>query len=139
MLNKVILMGRLTRVPELRYTQGNMAVANFTLALARDYKGANSENQTDFIECVAWDKRAEFVNQWFTKGMLMIVVGRLQSRAWQDRNGNKRIAIEVVCDETSFGETKRSREINTVTPNTSYQPPQADPDCMDADGGDVPF
>ena len=84
MLNKAILMGRLTRDPELR--------------------------QTDFIDCVAWGRQAEFVAQWFTKGAMAIVVGRIQSRRWQDQNGNNRTAIEVNCDEVSFGETKKSRD-----------------------------
>ena len=84
MLNKAILMGRLTRNPELRHTQSNTAVASFTLAIGRDRKGQNNERQTDFIDCVAWGKTAEFVNQWFTKGMMAIVVGRIQSRNWED-------------------------------------------------------
>ena len=112
MLNKAILMGRLTRDPELRHTQSNMAVASFTLAVNRDRKGANGEFQTDFIDCVAWGRQGEFVKQWFTKGMLAIVVGRIQSRNWEDKNGNKRTTIEINVDEISFGETKKSRESN---------------------------
>lgn len=110
MLNKAILMGRLTRDPELRHTQSNMAVASFSLAIDRGRKGPNGERQTDFIDCVAWGRQAEFVHQWFTKGMLAIVVGRIQSRSWEDKNGNKRVSIEVVADEISFGETKKSRD-----------------------------
>lgn len=112
MLNKAILMGRLTRDPELRHTQSNMAVASFSLAIDRDRKGPNGERQTDFIDCVAWGRQAEFVKQWFTKGMLAIVVGRIQSRSWEDRSGNKRVSIEINVDEVSFGETKKSRESN---------------------------
>ncbi len=110
MLNKAILMGRLTRDPELRHTQSNMAVASFTLAIDRDRKDANGNRQTDFIDCVAWGRQAEFVKQWFTKGMMAIVVGRVQSRNWEDKNGNKRVSVEVNCDEVSFGETKKARE-----------------------------
>ncbi|WP_283673920.1 single-stranded DNA-binding protein [Butyricicoccus sp. Marseille-Q5471] len=110
MLNKAILMGRLTRDPELRHTQSNMAVCSFSLAIDRDRKGPNGERQTDFIDCVAWGRQAEFVAQWFTKGVMAIVVGRIQSRRWQDQNGNNRTAIEINCDEVSFGETKKSRE-----------------------------
>lgn len=110
MLNKAILMGRLTRDPELRHTQSNMAVSSFSLAVDRGRKDANGERQTDFIDCVAWGRQAEFVTQWFTKGMLAIVVGRIQSRRWQDQNGNNRISIEVNCDEIQFGETKKSRD-----------------------------
>lgn len=110
MLNKAIIMGRLTRDPELRHTQSNMPVCSFTLAIDRDRRGPNNERQTDFIDCVAWSRTAEFVNQWFTKGMMAIVVGRIQSRNWEDKNGNKRVTIEINCDEVSFGETKKSRE-----------------------------
>lgn len=110
MLNKAILMGRLTRDPELRHTQSNMPVCSFTLAIDRDRKGPNGERQADFIDCVAWNRTAEFVQQWFTKGMMAIVVGRIQSRNWEDKNGNKRISVEVNCDEISFGETKKARD-----------------------------
>lgn len=112
MLNKAILMGRLTRDPELRHTQSNTAVASFSLAIDRDRKGPNNERQTDFIDCVAWGRQAEFVKQWFTKGMMAIVVGRIHSRNWEDKNGNKRVSIEINVDEVSFGETKKSRESN---------------------------
>lgn len=107
MLNKVILMGRLTRDPEMRYTQSNTPVTSFTLAIDRDRKGPNGERQTDFIDCVAWGKQAEFVKSWFAKGMMAIVVGRIQSRNWQDKNGNKRTSIEVNTDEVKFGESKK--------------------------------
>ena len=80
MLNKAILMGRLTRDPELRHTQSNMAVCSFSLAIDRGRKDQNGERQTDFIDCVAWGRQAEFVAQWFTKGSMAIVVGRIQSR-----------------------------------------------------------
>ena len=114
MLNKAILMGRLTRDPELRYTQtGNVPVVTFTLAVERSYGGNGKERQTDFIDIVAWRKTAELVSQWFTKGMMIIVTGSIQSRRWQDKNGNNRTSIEVVADEIQFGETKKSRESNT--------------------------
>lgn len=112
MLNKVILMGRLTRDPEMRHTQSNIAVVSFSLAIDRDRKGSDGERQTDFIDCVAWGRQAEFLNQWFKKGMMAIVVGRVQSRNWEDKNGNKRVSIEINVDEVSFGETKKSREQN---------------------------
>ena len=114
MLNKAILMGRLTRDPELRYTpNGNVPVVTFTVAIDRRYSGGNSgERQTDFINVVAWRRQAEFVSQWFTKGMMAIVVGSIQSRSWQDKNGNNRTSVEVVADDVQFGETKRSREAN---------------------------
>ena len=117
MLNKAILMGRLTRDPELRYTQNNTPVATFTLAIDRSYS-RGQERQTDFIDIVAWRRTAEFVSQWFTKGMMAVVVGSIQSRRWQDKNGNNRTSIEVVADEVQFGESKRSREANG---NAGYQ------------------
>lgn len=117
MLNKAILMGRLTRDPELRYTQNNTPVATFSLAIDRSYS-RGQERQTDFIDIVAWRRTAEFVSQWFTKGMMAVVVGSIQSRRWQDKNGNNRTSIEVVADEVQFGESKRSREANG---NAGYQ------------------
>ena len=102
MLNKAILMGRLTRDPELRHTQSNMAVCSFSLAIDRGRKDQNGERQTDFIDCVAWGRQAEFVAQWFTKGSMAIVVGRIQSRRWQDQNGNNRTAIEIVASNINF-------------------------------------
>ena len=117
MLNKAILMGRLTRDPELRYTQNNTPVVTFTLAIDRSYS-RGQERQTDFIYIVAWRRTAEFVSQWFTKGMMAVVVGSIQSRRWQDKNGNNRTSIEVVADEVQFGESKRSREANG---NAGYQ------------------
>ena len=113
MLNKAILMGRLTRDPELRYTQNNLPVVQFTIAVERNRAAQGQENQTDFINIVAWRKTAEFVSQWFTKGVMIIVTGSIQSRRWQDKNGNNRTSIEVVADEVQFGESKRSREENS--------------------------
>lgn len=132
MLNKGILMGRLTRDPELRHTQSGTAVCSFTLAIDRDRKDANGEKQTDFIECVAWNKQAEFVAQWFSKGMMAIVVGRIQSRKWQDQNGNNRTAIEINCEDVSFGETKKNRDSNSGRQNSDF----AD---MPEEDSDVPF
>lgn len=120
MLNKGILMGRLTREPELRHTQSGTAVCSFTLAIDRDRKDANGEKQTDFIDCVAWNKQAEFVAQWFSKGMMAIVVGRIQSRKWQDQNGNNRTAIEINCEDVSFGETKKNRDSNSGRQNSDF-------------------
>ncbi len=112
MLNKAIIMGRLTKAPELRHTQSNTAVCSFRIAVDRERKAQNGEKQTDFLDCVSWGKQAEFVKNWFTKGMLVIVVGQVQSRNWQDQNGNKRVTVEIKCDEVLFGETKKSREAN---------------------------
>lgn len=111
MLNKIILMGRLTRDPELRHTtQSNMAVCTFTLAVDRNRKSQTGERQTDFLDCVSWGRQAEFVTQWFSKGSMAIVVGQLQTRKWQDREGKTRVAYEIQCDEVSFGETRKAQE-----------------------------
>lgn len=104
MLNKVILMGRLTADPELRHTQNNTPVASFTLAVNRNF---GNRDETDFIDIVSWNKNAEFVTNWFHKGQLVAVVGRLQVRNWQDKDGNSRRAYEVVAEETHFAESKR--------------------------------
>lgn len=121
MLNKAILMGRLTRDPELRYTQSNLPVVSFTLAVDRNYSGSGGERQTDFIDIVAWRRTAEFVSQWFAKGQMIVVVGSIQSRRWQDKNGNNRTSIEVVADEVQFGESKKSRESNAGYQDSGYQ------------------
>ncbi len=108
MLNHITIMGRLTRDPELRYTQSQTPVASFTLAVDRDFSGRDGgEKQTDFIDCVAWRQTAEFVNKYFSKGSMAVVAGRLQIRDWQDRDGNKRRSAEVVAENIYFGESKR--------------------------------
>ena len=120
MLNHIVLMGRLTRDPELRYTQSQTPVASFSLAVDRDFGGRDgSERQTDFIDIVAWRSTAEFVSKYFTKGSLAVVSGRLQIRDWTDRDGNKRRSAEVVADNVYFGESKRSRDDNGSAPRMS--------------------
>ena len=106
MLNHIVLMGRLTRDPELRYTQSQTPMASFSLAVDRDY-GRGEEKQTDFIDCVAWRQTGEFVSKYFQKGSMAVVSGRLQIRDWTDRDGNKRRSAEVVVDNVYFGESKR--------------------------------
>lgn len=104
MLNNISLMGRLARDPEIRYTQENTAVANFTLAVERDTRG---EKSTDFIECVAWRGTAEFIEKYFHKGDMMSLTGRLQIRNWTDRDGNKRKASEIVVSNVYFCGAKK--------------------------------
>ena len=117
MLNQIVLMGRLTRDPELRYTQSQTPVATFRIAVDRDFPGRDGgEKQTDFIDIVAWRQSAEFVSKFFTKGSMVIVTGRLQMRDWTDRDGNKRTSAEVVADRVMFGESRRSREENGSAP-----------------------
>lgn len=110
MLNKIILMGRLTRDPELRRTQSGTAVTSFSLAVDRDFKGQNGQKETDFIEVVAWKNTAEFVSKYFTKGRMAVVEGRLQIRDWTDKDGSKRRTAEVVADNVYFGDSKRDSE-----------------------------
>ncbi len=107
MLNHIVIMGRLTAAPELRYTQQNTPVASFTVAVDRDYQQGGSEKQTDFIPCVAWRKTAEFVSKYFTKGSMAVASGRLQLRDWTDKDGNKRRTAEVVAESVYFGESKK--------------------------------
>lgn len=108
MLNRIILMGRLTRDPELRHTGSGTAVASFSLAVERDFRDkASGQRVTDFIDVVAWRQTGEFVSKYFTKGRMAVVEGRLQIRDWQDRDGNKRRSAEVVVDNVYFGESKR--------------------------------
>ena len=107
MLNHIVLMGRLTRDPELRRTGSGVAVASFTLAVDRDYAVQGAEKETDFVDIVAWRNTAEFVSRYFTKGRMAIVSGRLQIRNWTDKDGNKRRSAEVVADNVYFGDSKR--------------------------------
>ena len=106
MLNRIVLMGRLTRDPELRKTQSDTPVCSFSLAVDRDYK-RDGEKETDFIDVVAWRSTAEFVSRYFAKGRMAVVEGRLQIRDWQDNNGNKRRSAEIVADNVYFGDSKR--------------------------------
>lgn len=107
MLNHIVLMGRLTRDPELRRTQSGLAVASFTLAVDRDWSSKDTgEKTTDFIDIVAWRNTAEFVSKYFTKGRQCCVSGRLQIRDWNDKDGNKRRSAEVVADNVYFADSK---------------------------------
>ena len=108
MLNRIIIMGRLTRDPELRHTQTGTAVASFTLAVDRDFKDKSTgERSTDFIDVVAWRQTGEFVSRYFTKGRMAVVEGRLQIRDWTDKDGGKRRSAEIVADNVYFGDSKR--------------------------------
>ena len=108
MLNKIFLMGRLARDPELRRTQSGTPVGSFRLAVDRDFKDkATGERSTDWIDVVAWRQTAEFVSRYFTKGRMAVVEGRLQMRDWTDKEGNKRTSAEVVADNVYFGDSKR--------------------------------
>ena len=111
MLNHIIVMGRLTRDPELRRTGSGVAVASFTVAVDRDFSPKDGgERETDFIDCVAWCQTGEFVSKYFTKGRMAVVSGRLQIRGWTDKDGNKRRTAEIVADNVYFGDSKRDGE-----------------------------
>ena len=121
MLNHIVIMGRLTRDPELRRTGSGIAVASFTLAVDRDFgKNENGERETDFIDCVAWRQTGEFVSKYFTKGRMAVVSGRLQIRSWTDKDGNKRRTAEVVADNVYFGDSKRENEGGNAYGGNSY-------------------
>ena len=132
MLNKIFLMGRLTRDPELRRTQSGTAVTSFSLAVDRDFKGQNGEKETDFIDVVAWRNTAEFVSKYFTKGRMAVVEGRLQIRDWTDQNGGKRRSAEVIAENVYFGDSKRDGDTGNY--NTGGYRPAGRP--VDVSAGD---
>ena len=150
MLNKIILMGRLTRDPELRRTQSGTAVTSFSLAVDRDFKSQNGEKETDFIDVVAWRSTAEFVSKYFTKGRMAVVEGRLQIRDWTDRDGGKRRSAEVIADNVYFGDSKReggsdyspAPAYGTPAPSRGYAAPaggQSDFAEIGEEDGELPF
>lgn len=118
MLNHIVLMGRLVRDPELRYTQSQVPVASMRIAVDRDF-GRGEEKQTDFIDVVAWRHTAEFVNKYFHKGSMMVVSGRLQMREWTDKDNNRRVSAEVVADNVYFGDSAR-RDGGDARQDSSY-------------------
>ena len=131
MLNKVIVMGRLVRDPELRRTNYGTAVASFTIACDRDFKSDGGERDADFIECVAWRNTAEFVSKYFTTGRMSVVSGRLQTRNWTDKEGNKRKATEIVAESVYFGDSKREELQSYAAPQESF--------AELPDDGEIPF
>lgn len=114
MLNHIVIMGRLTRDPELRYTKNNKPVTSFRLAVDRDFGEKDGVRPTDFIDVVAWQHTADFVSKYFFKGTMAVVSGRLQMREYTDRNGVERTVAEVVADNVYFGES-RQRAGNRTT------------------------
>lgn len=131
-LNRIDIMGRLTRDPELRYTAQGTPVTSFTLAVDRDYQSGGSERQTDFIDCLAWRGTADFVSKYFSKGSMAVVTGRLQIRDWEDKNGNKRRSAEVVADSVYFGESKKRGD------GVNVEPPKLE-EMEEDDGDTLPF
>lgn len=131
MLNHIVLMGRLTRDPELRRTNNGTAVAGFSLAVDRDYADKESgEKGVDFIDIVAWRGTAEFVSKYFAKGRMAVVDGRLQIRQWTDKNGNKRYTAEVVANNVYFGDSKKENAAQANSPEFVE---------LDDEDGDIPF
>ena len=142
MLNKAILMGRLTADPELRKTSGDVSVTTFTLAVNRSFTHQGEQAQTDFIDIVAWRNTAEFAAKWFQKGMQVAVSGKIQTRTWEDKQGNKRKSVEVVADEVFFADSKRgdapARDSMMGEPfDLGRAPASAFP--MPEDDSDLPF
>ena len=127
MLNKAILMGRLTKDPELKTTQNGNSVCSFTLAIDRRFKNQQGERETDFIPIVAWRQTAEFAAKYFSKGSKMALVGTIQPRSWEDDNGERRYITEVIADEIYFADSKRQQNDN----NQGYMPP--------SNGAELPF
>ena len=139
MLNKIFVMGRLTRDPELRRTNSGTAVTSFTLAVDRDFKNADGTKETDFIDVVAWRGTAEFTAKYFNKGRMAVVEGRLQMRDWTDKDGNKRRNAEVIADNVYFG---NSRSDNASGDHQAAKAPvNVDAEDFDEveDDDDLPF
>ena len=140
MLNHIVLMGRLTRDPELRRTGAGHAVTSFTIACDRDFAPQGGERETDFIDIVTWRSTAEFAQKYFAKGSMIVVSGRLQFRDWTDKDGNKRRSAEVVADNVYFGESKKQ---TAPVPNSSEDDspnyPQYPPYPLATDDEPLPF
>ncbi len=136
MLNVVVLNGRLTADPELRYTQSNIPVTTFTLAVDRRFAKQGAEKVTDFINIVAWRQTAEFVSRYFRKGQLVAVQGSLQSRKYTDKDGNNRTAFEVVADQVHFAEAKRDSYGGGDRPAYNNAPSEESPSFSSVDIGD---
>ena len=123
MLNRVILMGRLTADPEHKQTPSGVSVTSFSIAVDRNYSNKDGNRQTDFINCVAWRQTAEFISRYFSKGRLMAVEGSLQVRNYVDRNENKRQAVEVVVDQVYFADSKNATSASTAPDDFGPPPP----------------
>ena len=157
MLNHIVIMGRLTRDPELRRTGTGIPVAAFSVAVDRDYPNKDTnEKETDFIDCVAWRQKGEFISKYFAKGSMIVVSGRLQIRNWEDKDGNKRKTAEIVVDNAYFGESKKTGGETSAAPdysgdnygnyaplpprfNSGIKPAVSDFAMLDDDDAQLPF
>lgn len=122
MLNHIVIMGRLVRDPELRYTHSSVPVTSFTVAVDRDYQNENGERQADFIDCVAWRGTAEFISKYFRNGSMIVVSGRLQAHKWEDRDGNKRTGWAIKVDNVYFADSKKSESNSSHSAPAAYSP-----------------
>lgn len=145
MLNHIVLMGRLTRDPELKHTQSGVAVVSFSIAVDRDFGTRDDgSKEVDFINITAWRNTAEFVSKYFSKGRMAVVSGRLQMRNWTDNNGQKRISAEVVADNVYFGDSKPKDGANSAAPVDTAAPAGApvmagDFAMLEGDDSELPF
>ena len=138
-MNKVNLLGRVCKDVELRYTTSGTAVASFTLAVDRRFQKQGEERQADFINCVAWGKTAEFVANYFTKGQMMALSGRIETRSWEDNEGVKRYATEVIAEEVYFADSKKSEGAASKAPAQTAPAQPAEDFEETEDDGDLPF
>ena len=140
-MNKVILMGRLTRDPEVRYTQtNNTLVASFSLAVNRRFTRQGEERQADFINIVAWSKTGEFVSKYFKKGQQVAVIGRIQTRSWDDEQGQKHYITEVVAEETYFADSRKEGMQEDMSSSFATDTNSADDsEFAVSSGDDLPF
>ena len=144
MLNKIIVMGRLTHDPELRRTGSGTPVCSFSIACDRDFKSQSGEKETDFFDVVAWRTTGEFVSKYFTKGRMVAVKGRLQIREWQDKEGNKRRSAEINADNVYFGDSRPTQaEGSSGTGETDafkdFPPLDDFPSAAGGSGKELPF
>ena len=147
MINNVVLMGRLTAAPELKTTQSGISTVRFSVAVERRYNKQGEERQTDFIDCVAWRQTAEFVSKYFNKGSMIAVEGSIQTRNYEDKNGNKRKAVEVQVDNVSFCGSKGETGTGGGNPNLDvlkdkveqFNAPQNNSSYTDIPDDDLPF
>lgn len=151
MINNVVLVGRLTRDPELKYTGSNIAVASFSLAVNRNFKDANGERETDFINCVIWRQQAENLANWAKKGALIGITGRIQTRSYENQQGQRVYVTEVVAENFQMLESRAAREGGNANGGYNQQPQQQAPNFaresgpygnanpMDISSDDLPF
>jgi single-strand DNA-binding protein len=138
MINNVVLMGRITHNLEPKATANGVNVVSFTLAVERSFVKQGEKRQADFVDCVAWRNTADFITNYFRKGSMLAVTGAIQTRSYEDKNGNKRKAVEVVVDGASFCGEKNNNAGQTTTPNLNVSPPASDYEEIENDD-DLPF